>query len=139
MFSFCSTPPCFENLRTQFYLVAYCVYIIQSQLDGCYYKGYSEHPLLRLNQHNNKECVYTSHKTPWVLVYVEEMESTPTSTNQFWVALAKFLATLQRKKRPTLLSSCVQARCLQSLLLLKNARLDRVWVLTPFALASMRP
>jgi len=44
-------------------------------MDGSYYKGFSEHPLLRLIQHNNKECQYTSHKTPWALVYVEEMES----------------------------------------------------------------
>ncbi|MDP4261783.1 MAG: GIY-YIG nuclease family protein [Bacteroidota bacterium] len=55
--------------------MAYYVYIIQSQVDDSYYKGYSEHPLLRLIQHNNKECNYTSHKTPWNLVYVEEMES----------------------------------------------------------------
>jgi len=53
----------------------YYVYIIQSQFDGSYYKGYSEHPLLRLIQHNNKECNYTSHKTPWTLVYIEEIES----------------------------------------------------------------
>jgi putative endonuclease len=51
------------------------VYIIQSLKDESYYKGFSEHPLLRLNQHNNKESDYTSRKTPWVLVYVEIMES----------------------------------------------------------------
>ena len=53
----------------------YYVYIIQSQVDGSYYKGYSEHPVLRLFQHNNKESNYTSHKTPWSLIYIEEMES----------------------------------------------------------------
>ena len=55
--------------------MAFYVYIIQSELDGSYYKGYSEHPHIRLIQHNNKECTYTSSKTPWILVYVEEMES----------------------------------------------------------------
>src|SRR5204862_135493 len=55
--------------------MSYYVYIIQSQLDFSYYKGYSENPLLRLHQHNNKECNYTSNKTPWALVYIEEMTS----------------------------------------------------------------
>ena len=55
--------------------MSYYVYIIQSLKDGSYYKGFSEHPLLRLNQHNNKESNYTSGKVPWVLVYVEVMES----------------------------------------------------------------
>jgi len=53
----------------------YYVYIIQSQLDESYYKGYSENPSLRLIQHNQKDCNYTSRKTPWILVYVEEMQS----------------------------------------------------------------
>jgi putative endonuclease len=55
--------------------VKYFVYIIQSQIDGSYYKGFSTNPSIRLIQHNNKECSYTSIKTPWVLVYVEEMNS----------------------------------------------------------------
>ena len=46
----------------------YYVYIIQSRVDGSYYKGYSENPLQRLEQHNNKESKYTSNKTPWQLV-----------------------------------------------------------------------
>ena len=50
------------------------VYIIQSLQDNSYYKGYSEHPGLRLIQHNNKECHYTSLKCPWKLVYVEAHE-----------------------------------------------------------------
>jgi len=49
------------------------VYIIQSQADGSYYKGFSENPPNRLLQHNNEECTYTSRKTPWGLVYVEEL------------------------------------------------------------------
>ena len=47
------------------------VYIIQSQFDKTYYKGFSIHPILRLQQHNNKETKYTSHKIPWVLLYIK--------------------------------------------------------------------
>jgi putative endonuclease len=47
------------------------VYIIQSELDGSYYKGFSENPPTRLSQHNNGECTYTSRKMPWIFVYIE--------------------------------------------------------------------
>jgi putative endonuclease len=53
--------------------MAYYVYIIQSLHDNTYYKGYTEHPQLRLFQHNNSECAFTSRKRPWRLVYVEQM------------------------------------------------------------------
>ncbi|HLK27222.1 MAG TPA: GIY-YIG nuclease family protein [Puia sp.] len=49
------------------------VYIILSKKDFSYYKGYSENPLERLRQHNNKESTYTSAKIPWELVYLEEL------------------------------------------------------------------
>jgi len=52
--------------------MAYYVYIIQSLIDGSYYKGFSEQPAIRLLQHNNGESSYTSAKMPWQLVYVEE-------------------------------------------------------------------
>ena len=55
--------------------MAYYVYIIKSDLDGSFYKGYTEDPVLRLQRHNNKESIYTSSKVPWKLVYVEEMHS----------------------------------------------------------------
>jgi putative endonuclease len=48
------------------------VYIIQSEADLSYYKGFSENPLGRLLQHNNGDCTYTSGKLPWKLVYVEQ-------------------------------------------------------------------
>ena len=51
----------------------YYVYIIQSELDQSYYKGFSENPLNRLAAHNNGESTYTSIKIPWTLVYVEEL------------------------------------------------------------------
>jgi len=48
------------------------VYIIQSEADGSFYKGFSEDVPVRLQQHNAGESEYTKNKTPWVLVYVEE-------------------------------------------------------------------
>ncbi|WP_369327737.1 GIY-YIG nuclease family protein [Danxiaibacter flavus] len=51
------------------------IYIIQSEIDNSFYKGYSENPAQRLIQHNNKESHYTSSKVPWRLVYVELMSS----------------------------------------------------------------
>ena len=53
--------------------MGYYVYVIRSGTDNSYYKGFSEHPHLRLLQHNNGECKYTSLKMPWQLVYVEEL------------------------------------------------------------------
>ncbi|MBI5372148.1 MAG: GIY-YIG nuclease family protein [Sphingobacteriales bacterium] len=51
------------------------VYILQSESDGSFYKGYTSNPALRLQQHNNLESVYTSSKAPWKMVYVEEMDA----------------------------------------------------------------
>jgi len=51
------------------------VYILQSQIDFSYYKGYSENPAKKLIQHNNRESSYTSIKVPWYLVYVEYCET----------------------------------------------------------------
>ena len=55
--------------------MAYYVYIIESLQYGTFYKGYSEDPLKRLQQHNQGESKYTSGKMPWKLVYVEECAS----------------------------------------------------------------
>ena len=49
------------------------VYIIQSEKDSTYHKGFSENPKQRLLHHNNAESEYTSAKVPWKLVYVEEL------------------------------------------------------------------
>ena len=48
--------------------MAYYVYILQSEVDQSYYKGYTEKPFIRLQQHNDAEMVYTSRKIPWRLV-----------------------------------------------------------------------
>ncbi len=44
-------------------------------MDGSFYKGFTEDPLLRLQRHNNGETTSTRHLCPWTLVYVEELLS----------------------------------------------------------------
>jgi putative endonuclease len=53
----------------------YFVYIIYSDKSEIYYRGYSENPTRRLEQHNNNESRYTSNKGPWELVYLESKET----------------------------------------------------------------
>jgi putative endonuclease len=53
--------------------MAFYVYILQSLMDATYYKGSSENPLERLNQHNFGLSKFTSGKRPWKLVYIEEL------------------------------------------------------------------
>jgi putative endonuclease len=53
----------------------YYVYIIQSSVDGSFYKGFTEDPLLRPQRHNNGETTSTRQLCPWTLVYVEELLS----------------------------------------------------------------
>ena len=55
--------------------MGFYVYIIESQLDGTYYKGSSEEPARRLIEHNEGMSQYTKAKVPWKLVYVEELPS----------------------------------------------------------------
>ena len=55
------------------FFMAYFVYIIKSVVDGTYYKGSTQNPIVRLGQHNEGLSHYTAAKRPWVLVYVEEL------------------------------------------------------------------
>ena len=57
----------------QVQFMPYFVYIIQSERDNTFYKGFSENVFHRLEQHNRGESHYTSTKTPWKLVYFEEL------------------------------------------------------------------
>ncbi|MBN8700637.1 MAG: GIY-YIG nuclease family protein [Chitinophagales bacterium] len=50
----------------------YYVYILQSEKDNSFYKGFSENPSHRLIEHNAGLATYTRTKTPWKLVYIEE-------------------------------------------------------------------
>ncbi|MFT3933607.1 MAG: GIY-YIG nuclease family protein [Chitinophagaceae bacterium] len=55
--------------------MAYYVYILQSEKGYSYYKGFSENPLQRLDQHSNKESFYTAAKAPWKIVYLEILQT----------------------------------------------------------------
>jgi putative endonuclease len=51
------------------------VYIIESQVDGDFYKGSTSNYQKRLEQHNNGESNFTRTKMPWKLVFVQEFET----------------------------------------------------------------
>ena len=55
--------------------MAFYVYILESQKDQSFYKGFSEDPRKRLQQHNAGETRSTCNLLPWTLVYVEQMKS----------------------------------------------------------------
>jgi putative endonuclease len=55
------------------WVMAFYVYLIRSIQEGIYYKGSSEDPIRRLQEHNDGLSEYTSFHRPWVLVYVEEL------------------------------------------------------------------
>lgn len=44
-------------------------------MDGIFYKGFTEDPVLRLARHNKGETISTRHLTPWIMVYLEELPS----------------------------------------------------------------
>jgi putative endonuclease len=49
----------------------YFVYILQSQVDGSFYIGYTQSLEERVKEHNEGSTRYTKHKRPWILVYFE--------------------------------------------------------------------
>ena len=49
-------------IRGFFVFMAWYVYMIQSEVDGTYYKGSSEDPFHRLIEHNSGLSTYTSKK-----------------------------------------------------------------------------
>ena len=51
------------------------VYIIYSSTVNEYYKGVSEDPLRRLNEHNFNKSRHTAEKGPWVMVYLHSYET----------------------------------------------------------------
>ncbi len=51
------------------------VYILQSEVDSSFYKGFTENPIKRLAQHNAGEMNYTSKKIPWIIVALFGFES----------------------------------------------------------------
>ena len=64
------------NLKLRLFLfMAFFVYIIQSNLDQSYYKGFSENPLKRIMQHNSGMSSYTSTRMPWKIIYLEQLDT----------------------------------------------------------------
>jgi len=57
---------------TGFSIMAFYVYIIQSELDGSYYIGSTQDLDERLKRHNQGRSKYTKPKRPWKLTYCEE-------------------------------------------------------------------
>jgi putative endonuclease len=55
--------------------MAFHVYILQSEVDHTYYKGYTSNITQRLDEHNNGFSRYTSKKIPWRIVYLEEFQT----------------------------------------------------------------
>ncbi len=53
----------------------FSVYIIESQLDGTFYIGYSKNIEKRLEGHNRGQSKFTKSKGPWKLVYSESFEN----------------------------------------------------------------
>jgi putative endonuclease len=53
----------------------YFVYILESLVDGDFYKGSCSDYLKRLAEHNNGESKFTSSKMPWKLIFVMAFET----------------------------------------------------------------
>ncbi|MFZ4752835.1 MAG: GIY-YIG nuclease family protein [Chitinophagaceae bacterium] len=80
--------------------MSFYVYILQSLKDKSYYKGFTENPTQRLQQHNAGESKYTSTKIPWKLVYVEELP-----TKKEALMREKYLKKLERSRIELLIDS----------------------------------
>ena len=52
----------------------YYVYILESEVDGDFYKGSTENYLKRFEEHNSGQSKFTSLKMPWKLVFVRSFE-----------------------------------------------------------------
>jgi putative endonuclease len=53
----------------------YYVYILESEVDGDFYKGSTQDYMKRLEQHNNGESEFTATKRPWKLIFVQVFET----------------------------------------------------------------
>ena len=53
----------------------YYVYILESFVDGDFYKGFTTNYKQRLEQHNDGKSEFTKTKMPWKLVFVQQFEN----------------------------------------------------------------
>ena len=51
------------------------VYMLESLVDGDYYKGSSDDYKRRFEEHNQGECQFTRTKCPWKLIFVQTFET----------------------------------------------------------------
>jgi len=63
-------PPRLHNIFLMFF-----AYIIQSKIDGSFYKGYCEDLQKRLQQHNSGQTHSIKNKIPFELIYSEEFKT----------------------------------------------------------------
>ncbi|HOJ16778.1 MAG TPA: GIY-YIG nuclease family protein [Caldisericia bacterium] len=49
----------------------YYVYVLQSEIDGKFYVGYTENLKQRLKEHDNEKVIFTKKRRPLKLVYFE--------------------------------------------------------------------
>ncbi len=53
----------------------YYVYILESEVNGDFYKGVTGDYQKRLERHNNGESVFTRALRPWKLIFVQEFST----------------------------------------------------------------
>ncbi|MFN8208977.1 MAG: GIY-YIG nuclease family protein [Bacteroidales bacterium] len=53
----------------------YFVYVLKSEVDGSFYKGYTKNLEVRIKEHNSGKSSYTARKIPWKLVYFEQVDT----------------------------------------------------------------
>ena len=52
----------------------YFVYIIESEISGKWYYGFTERPEERLKEHNGNHHHYTAGKGPWILIFIRAFD-----------------------------------------------------------------
>ena len=65
------------------------VYILKSEKNGQYYKGYTANLEKRVFEHNNDLSRYTKNKGPWKLVYFKDFDN-KTDALKFEKAVKKY-------------------------------------------------
>jgi len=80
--------------------MSYFVYILFSESNNLYYKGFTENPEQRIIAHNTDDSDFTSRKGPWKLVYLKEMP-----TKREALIEEKRIKKLNRKSLESLINS----------------------------------
>jgi putative endonuclease len=62
----------FQNHAGIILVMAYFVYIVANTVDDELYKGYSEDPYRRIEEHNAGKSPFTATKSGWFLVFIKQ-------------------------------------------------------------------